>query len=92
MPAGGVRAGVHRKGAVEPEPVELSQGCRGEGWVRARAAGAQANSYEAFGFYSVAMLIGLTQGGSLEWLNQLAMIFIAIRVVYIACYLGNKAY
>lgn len=58
---------------------------------RARAAGAQANSYEAFGFYSVAMLIGLTQGGSVEWLSILAMVFIAIRIVYIACYLGNKA-
>lgn len=57
---------------------------------RARAAGAQANSYEAFGFYSVAMLIGLTQGGDIAWLNTLAMAFIALRVVYIACYLGNK--
>lgn len=57
---------------------------------RARVAGAQANSYEAFSFYGVAMLVGLTQGGSSEWLNTLAVIFIVARVAYIACYIGNK--
>ena len=57
---------------------------------RARVSGAQANSYEAFGFYAVAMLVGLTQGGSIEWLNTLAVIFIVARLAYIACYIGNK--
>lgn len=58
---------------------------------RARAQCAQANGYEAFPFFAVAVIVALWQGGSLYWVDQLSMLFIGLRLIYIACYWTNRS-
>lgn len=57
---------------------------------RSRAQAAQANSFEAFPFFAIAVIIGLGQGGSAEWIDKLAVLFIGLRVIYIFCYWSNR--
>ena len=58
---------------------------------RARAAGAQANGFEAFPIFAVAVIVGLWQGGDAGWIDQLAGLFIGARLIYIACYWSDRA-
>lgn len=58
---------------------------------RARAAGAQANGFEAFPIFAVAVIVGLWQGGDAGWVDQLAGLFIGARLIYIACYWSDRA-
>lgn len=58
---------------------------------RARALAAHKNSLEAFPFFAVAVIVGLWQGGDPEWINRLCGLFISMRVLYILCYLLDKA-
>jgi uncharacterized MAPEG superfamily protein len=58
---------------------------------RARAAGAQANGFEAFPMFAVAVIVGLGQGGDAEWIDSLAALFIAMRLVYVFCYWSDRA-
>ncbi|MTH99683.1 MAPEG family protein [Roseibium sp. RKSG952] len=58
---------------------------------RARAQGAQANGFEAFPFFAIAVIVGIGQGGDPYWIDQLALLFIAMRVLYILCYWSNRA-
>ena len=60
------------------------------GW-RARANAAQANGFEALPFFSGAVLIAQQSGTEQARIDTWAMVFIACRLVYIACYLGNWA-
>ncbi|WP_068311384.1 MAPEG family protein [Polycladidibacter hongkongensis] len=57
---------------------------------RARAQGAHQNSYEAFPFYAVAVLVALWQQGDPYWINQLCGLYIAMRLIYIFCYWTNR--
>jgi len=55
----------------------------------ARAAGAQANSWEALGVFSAAVLaIAISEVG-LERIATLALVYTALRIVYIPLYIGN---
>ncbi|MCA1299903.1 MAPEG family protein [Stappia indica] len=58
---------------------------------RARAASAQANGFEAFPFFAVAVIAGLWQGGDAEWIDRLAGLFIGLRLIYIFCYWTDRA-
>ncbi|MCA1244322.1 MAPEG family protein [Stappia stellulata] len=58
---------------------------------RGRAAGAQANGFEAFPIFAVAVIVGLWQGGDAGWIDQLAGLFIGARLIYIACYWSDRA-
>ncbi|MEJ8475166.1 MAPEG family protein [Roseibium algae] len=58
---------------------------------RARASAAAANSFEALPFFAAAVIIGLWQGGSVEWINKLAVLFIGLRIIYILCYYTDRA-
>lgn len=58
---------------------------------RARAAGAQANGFEAFPIFAVAVIVGLWQGGDAGWIDRLAGLFIGARLIYIFCYLSDRA-
>lgn len=58
---------------------------RQTGW-RARANGAQANSFEGLPFFIGAVIIAHQLGASQGRLNMLAAAYVALRVVYIALY------
>lgn len=58
---------------------------------RARARAAEINGFEAFPFFAVAVIVGLWQGGSVEWVDRLAVLFILMRLVFIFCYYTDRA-
>lgn len=58
---------------------------------RARAQGAQANGFEAFPFFAVAVIVGLGQGGDPQWIDRLAVLFVLLRVIYVGCYWTDRA-
>ena len=58
---------------------------------RARANAAQANTFEAIPFFFAAVIIAHQLQASQARLDILAALFVALRIVYIALYVGNKA-
>jgi uncharacterized MAPEG superfamily protein len=84
-------AGFHRQkqlGSVDnKEPRIQSQKLTGAG---ARAVAAQANSWEALALFSAAVLAVFISGVELQSIARLALLFVALRIVYIAVYLGNQ--
>jgi uncharacterized MAPEG superfamily protein len=58
---------------------------------RARAQGAQANGFEAFPLFAVAVFVGLNQGGDPHWIDRLAVLFVLLRIIYIGCYWADRA-
>ena len=56
---------------------------------RARANAAQQNSFEAFAFFAVAVIVAHITRGQQSQVDTLAMVFIAARVLYIIIYLGG---
>ncbi|PVB61346.1 MAPEG family protein [Labrenzia sp. 011] len=58
---------------------------------RARAQGAQANGFEAFPFFAVAVFVAMSQGADPAWTDRLAILFIALRLIYIASYWAGRA-
>ena len=63
---------------------------RQTGW-RARANAAQANSFEALPFFIGAVIIAHQLGAPQPRLDLLAWGFVALRLVYIALYVADKA-
>ena len=57
---------------------------------RARANAAQANCFEAFPIYAVGVLLALMSKVDIEQIQMWNGIFLAARVVYVACYLVDK--
>lgn len=63
--------------------------CEGlSGW-RARAYSAHLNAFEAFPFFAAAVLIAVTQGAPQATVDTLALGWIAVRLVYLACYIAD---
>lgn len=58
---------------------------------RARANAAQANSWEAFPFFAIGVVIAVLQHVPITTINLLAIVFIVARVAYIVCYVANLA-
>ena len=58
--------------------------------VRARANAAQANSFEAFPLFAAGVVIAVAQHVPIATINVLALVFVAARVAYIACYVGDQ--
>lgn len=58
---------------------------------RARANAAQQNSFEALPFFIGAVVIAHQLSAPQDWLDGLAALFVALRVAYIALYVGNHA-
>jgi len=56
-----------------------------------RAYWAQLNSFEAFPPFAAAVIIAVIAGGSVAWINTLAVLFILLRVLYGFCYISDKA-
>ena len=61
-----------------------------KGW-RGRANAAQANSFEAFPFFAAAVIIAHLAHAPQGRIDLLAAAFIALRLAYLACYLGDWA-
>ena len=57
---------------------------------RARANAAQANCFEALPFFLGAVAIALPAGAPLERMQWLALDWVALRAVYVACYLADR--
>ena len=58
---------------------------------RARANAAQANTFEAIPFFFAAVIIAHQLHASQGRLDLLAVLFVVLRIVYIALYVGDKA-
>ena len=58
---------------------------------RARANAAQANSFEALPFFIGAVLIAHQLGANQSWVDVLAVVYIALRLIYILLYVTGRA-
>ena len=58
---------------------------------RARANAAQANCFEALPFFIGAVVIAHQHGAQQTWVDGAAVVFVLLRVAYVACYLRNLA-
>jgi uncharacterized MAPEG superfamily protein len=56
---------------------------------RVRANNAQLNSFEAFPFFAIAVIVAQTLHAPQERVDALALVFIAARLGYVACYLAD---
>ena len=59
--------------------------------LRARANAAQHNSFEAFPFFAVAVVLALHFQTDAAWLNTLCLVFVATRLLYVLAYLMDWA-
>lgn len=58
---------------------------------RARAHAAQQNSFEVFPFFAAAVFMAYLLNGVTPWLNALALLWVVLRVIYLYCYLSDRA-
>ena len=61
---------------------------RQQGW-RKRADNAQKNAFEAFPLFAAAVLTAQMLHAPQTRIDLLALVFVAARVAYLVCYLGN---
>jgi uncharacterized MAPEG superfamily protein len=59
--------------------------------LRKRAYAAHANSYEAFPFFAIAVLLATLRAVPPAHVDLAASIWLAFRLLYIACYLTDRA-
>ena len=59
--------------------------------LQGRANAAQANCFEAFPFFAVAVFLALLTGVEPDSVDALSMLFIAFRVAYVFFYVTDKA-
>jgi uncharacterized MAPEG superfamily protein len=58
--------------------------------IGARALGAHQNGIETFPFFAIAVLLAEFRGGPQRFINELAMLFLIVRIAYVFTYLGNR--
>jgi uncharacterized MAPEG superfamily protein len=58
--------------------------------LRARALGAHQNGIEAFPFFAAAVLLAEYRGAPQNLINELAVLFVIVRVAYVLTYVGNR--
>ena len=58
--------------------------------LRARALGAHINGIETFPFFAVAVLLAEFRAGPQRLINELAILFLIVRIAYVLTYLGNR--
>jgi uncharacterized MAPEG superfamily protein len=58
---------------------------------RKRAFAAHLNTFEAFPFFAIAVLAAQTQGGDQAQIDQLALVWVVLRLIYFVLYLSNLA-
>ena len=58
--------------------------------IRARALGAHQNGIEAFPFFAVAVLLAEFRGVPQRLIDELAVLFLIVRIAYVLTYVGNR--
>ncbi len=58
--------------------------------IAARALGAHQNGIEAFPFFAVAVLLAEYRGGPQRLIDELAVLFLIVRIAYVFTYVGNR--
>ena len=58
--------------------------------IRSRALGAHQNGIEAFPFFAFAVLLAEFRVGPLRLIDELAVLFLIVRIAYVFTYLGNR--
>jgi uncharacterized MAPEG superfamily protein len=58
--------------------------------LRARALGAHLNGIETFPFFAVAVLLAEFRAAPQNLINELAVLFLIVRIAYVLTYLGNR--
>jgi uncharacterized MAPEG superfamily protein len=58
--------------------------------VRNRALGAHINGIETFPFFATAVLLAEFRQGPQEWIDGLALAFVATRLAFVGAYVGDK--
>lgn len=58
--------------------------------LRARALGAHQNGIEAFPFFAIAVLLAEFRSAPQNLINELAVLFLIVRVAYVLTYLGDR--
>src|ERR1700716_3788890 len=58
--------------------------------IRARALGAHLNGIEAFPFFAIAVLLAEFRAGPQRLIDELAILFLIVRIAYVFTYLGNR--
>ena len=58
--------------------------------IRARALGAHQNGIEAFPFFAFAVLLAEFRVGPQRLIDELAVLFLIVRIAYVLTYLGNR--
>ncbi|WP_024506141.1 MAPEG family protein [Bradyrhizobium sp. ARR65] len=61
-----------------------------EDGIRARALGAHQNGIEAFPFFAIAVLLAEFRGAPQNLINELAVLFVIVRLAYVLTYIGNR--
>src|SRR5215475_7905078 len=58
--------------------------------IRARALGAHQNGIEAFPFFAAAVLLAEFRGAPQNLINELAVLFLIVRIAYVFTYIGDR--
>jgi len=58
--------------------------------IRARALGAHQNGIEAFPFFAAAVLLAEFRSAPQNLVNELAVLFLIVRIAYVLTYIGNR--
>ena len=58
--------------------------------LRARALGAHQNGLEAFPFFAAAVLLAEFRNAPQNLINELAVLFVIVRIAYVLTYIGNR--
>ena len=58
--------------------------------IRARALGAHQNGIEAFPFFAAAVLLAEFRASPQHLIDELAVLFLIVRIAYVFTYLGNR--
>jgi uncharacterized MAPEG superfamily protein len=58
--------------------------------LRARALGAHLNGIESFPFFAIAVLLAEFRAGPQNLIDELAVLFLIVRISYVLTYLGNR--
>ena len=58
--------------------------------IAARALGAHLNGIETFPFFAFAVLLAEFRAGPQHLIDELAVLFLIVRIAYVLTYLGNR--
>ena len=84
-----VCAGISKWGARDYDNAQPREWLAKQEGYRRRANAAQQNSWEAFLWFGIAMLVGMVTGADPDRLDELGLLFITARILYIGFYLAN---